>query len=126
MKKYLLILPLLLLSIGCGKKNEVVCTVENEEDGVTTEIIATLDNKDKVQDAKIKMTFNDEKLAEKMCSTFELTNSYAEKEEDKLEFKCSGKSIEMSANDLVGSIDVTDITKSELIDSAKKEDYTCK
>ena len=93
MKKGILLgLASLFVLTGCG--NKVVCTGKMDEAGVKAEVKITATFKsDKVSKIAADMTFDDEKTAKSYCSLFDLANSFAEKEEDKISYECKGKTI---------------------------------
>ena len=111
MKKYLFLIPVLLLALtGCGKK-QVVCSASFDELGMKYEakITGTLKD-DKIDSVSISMKFEDESKAKQMCSLFELANGLAEKEEDKIDYKCNGKEITFNSIEaLDSSMDDTQI-----------------
>ena len=94
MKKGILLgLASLFILTGCGG-NKVVCTGKMDEAGMKAEVKVTATLKsDKVSNIAADMTFDDESTAKSYCSLFELANSFAEKEEDKISFECKGKTI---------------------------------
>ena len=133
MKKYLFLIPVLLLVLtGCGKK-QVVCTAKVDEGGQKFEgkIVGTLKD-DKIDSVSVSMKFDDEETAKQMCSLFELANSFAEKEEDKVDFKCKGKEITLNSLEAMdSSLDDTKligITADEFIELITKNspETTCK
>ena len=156
MKKGLLIgLACLLFLTGCGDKesakdnnakkessktkekasagNYVTCTGKLDDAGVT----ATLEIKakisaDVVKDASVSMIFEDEKTAKQYCSIFELANTLAEDDADKVDFSCSGKKLTFNSYADFASAedddeDIIGLTKADFIkEMESSEGVTCK
>ena len=109
---------------GCGsKKNEVVCTGKITEGGVTQEakIVAKL-KKNKVSDGYMEIKYSDQKSADTMCSMMKLANSMAEKDSEKIDYTCKGKTMKINSlktfdeeGNLIG------LTKEEFIKQATSE-----
>ena len=126
-----------LLLTGCGKNNKVTCSGTQEEGGkkFTTEITATLKD-DKVNSLSSKMTFGDEESAKEYCGMLALASSFTSNENEKIDYKCDGKSVTINNFENLVSDDDDDkiigLTKQEFIDemtkSAKEEgtEITCK
>lgn len=115
---------------GCGKnKNQVVCTGKATENGKTYEakIVANLKN-NKVNDGYIEMKFSDSKTADTMCSLFKLANSMADKESDKIDYSCKGKTVKINTLDMDEDEKFVGLTREEFIKKATKdsEDIKCK
>ena len=93
MKKYLLVLAcaMLLCAVGCGKKNQVVCTQSGTEDGVTmtTKVIVDFDANDKLTDATAEIELDNKDTASTYCAFMKL----AEDAEKGVKVDCSGKKI---------------------------------
>ena len=132
MKKYLFLIPVLLLVLtGCGKK-QVVCSAKVDEGGQKYEakITGTLKD-DKIDSVSVSMKFDDEETAKQMCSLFELANNFAEKEEDKVDFKCKGKEITLNSFDALFDAEDTKViglTSDEFVELVTKNspETTCK
>lgn len=93
MKKYLLVLVVMLLVVtGCGGK-KLTCTME--EDGQTAKIVAEFDKNDKAKNVKMNMTMQSEEemtdeeqeymktYMELMCSAFDYEGVTCEVKTDK-------------------------------------------
>ena len=128
MKKGILLgLASLFVLTGCG--NKVVCTGKMDEAGMKAEVKITATIKaDKVDKIAADMTFDDEKTAKSYCGLFELANSFAEKEEDKISFDCKGKTIsfkdysKMVDEDADSDNKVIGMKKADFIKEMEKED----
>lgn len=128
----LICISLLLLLTGCGKKksNEVVCTGYMDEDEVRLgmTVTAKLAN-DKVSNASVKITFDDEDTAKDYCDLFNLANSYSE-ENEKISFKCSSKEIVFDDYSSILSTDddetIIGKTKDDFVKYMIEQDLTCK
>ena len=147
MKKGLLIgLACLLFLTGCGDKesakdnnakkessktkekasagNYVTCTGKLDDAGVT----ATLE----IKAASVSMIFEDEKTAKQYCSIFELANTLAEDDADKVDFSCSGKKLTFNSYADFASAedddeDIIGLTKADFIkEMESSEGVTCK
>lgn len=98
MKKYAFILVAGLL-VFTGKEKSTEGTVEMK-------VTATLKD-EKINKVQAVMSFEDKKTAETMCGIFNLANSMAQSEDDKIAVKCDGKDIEfedyssMIADDII-------------------------
>ena len=131
MKKGILLgLASLFILTGCGNKNEVVCTGKMDEEGMKAEakITATIKD-DKVEKVSAAITFDDKETAEQYCSLFEMANGFAESEDDKVGFKCDGKTISFeNYSDFAGDDeDIVGMAKADFIKTMEKEDgVTCK
>ena len=129
MKKGILLgIASLFIVTGCG--NKVVCTSKVDDAGMKAEVKVTAAFKgDKVNKVAAEMTFDDEKTAKSYCSLFELANSFAEKEEDKVSFDCKGKTI--SIKDYSKMADDEDnkiigMKKADFIKAMEEEGAKCK
>ncbi len=131
MKKYFLVVfcaLLLFVVTGCGNKNQVKCTGSFSEGGMSmdAEIIADLDDNDKVTDVTAIMDLKDKDTATQFCSLYKM---FAD-EEKGIEISCSGSKItikgyskleaETEEEDIVGK------TKDEFIKAMQEEKFTCK
>ena len=129
MKKYLLIVfcALLLVAVtGCGKK-QIKCTNSTTESGVeiNAEVIADLDDSDKVTDATVIYGFSDSSIVDQYCSIFKM----AEDEEKGISVDCSGSKITikgMASLDDDEEDNVIGQSKDEFVKSAEEEGFTCK
>lgn len=94
----------LLLLTGCGSGNKVNCTASFEEGGhkYTGELIADLDNDDKVKDLSASMTFETEEDADQFYSMYEslinMAKQYAEEGQEvpEINIKKDGKKVIIS------------------------------
>ena len=99
MKKFLVLFVSVLLLVGCGNKeaqnpNDVVCSGTVTEGGETYEMKLTAHTKDnKVETVDATMVFGKDETAKQMCDLFNLMNNFTEKEEDKIDVTCDGKSV---------------------------------
>ena len=93
MKKYLLVLAcaMLLCAVGCGKKNQVVCTQSETENGITmkAEVTVDFDANDKLTDATAVYELSDKDTASQYCAFMKL----AEDAEKGVKIECSGNKI---------------------------------
>ena len=116
---------------GCGgKKNQVVCTGKATENGQTYEakIVANLKD-DKIKDGYIEMKFSDKKTADSMCGLMAMANSMAEKDSDKIDYSCKGKTVKInSLKTMDDEGKIIGMTKDEFIKQAKSssDDIKCK
>ena len=128
MKKLVFVLGLCLLLSGCGN-NKVVCSGSVDEQGlkVKLEVSAALKD-DKVNNVSASMTFDDEKAAKQYCGLMELANSFAEDDSKKIDFECSGKSIEFKDYTKMMDSDekIKEMTKDQFIEVMEAEKLTCK
>lgn len=128
MKKLVFVLGLCLLLSGCGN-NKVVCSGSVDEQGlkVKLEVSAALKD-DKVNEVSASMTFDDEKAAKQYCGLMELANSFAEDDSKKIDFECSGKSIEFKDYTKLMDSDekIKEMTKDQFIEVMEAEKLTCK
>ena len=112
----------LFLLTGCGDK--VVCTGKVDESGVKADmkIVATF-KKDKISNATAEMKFADKKSADKICSLFETMNNFAEKDEDKLDVKCKGKTLKIANyTKLADEDEIKNMTKDSFIKEMEQTD----
>ncbi len=127
MKKYLLVVlcALLVVVVGCSKKNQVKCSATQEEGGIKmeAEVIAEFDDKDIIKDATVVYDLQDEKTATTYCSLFKL----AEDKDKGITVDCSGSKITISGftkmedeNELDGK------SKADFIKAMEAEKFTCK
>ena len=154
MKKGLILgLACLVVLSGCGKKDEakanntkkdnskssekvgkntVVCTGKVDEEGLTAEMKVTASLKaGKVDNASVSLVFSDKETAEQYCSLFELANSFAESEDDKVDFTCKGKTLTFKNYadfaDPDDEDDIIGLTKADFIKLMEESDgVTCK
>ena len=134
MKKYIIaFVAVVALGVvtGCGKnKNQVVCTGKATENGQTYEakIVGKLKD-NKINDGYIEMKFSDQKTADTMCGFMAMANSMSEKESEKIDYTCKGKTLKMNSlksfdtdGNLIG------LTKEEFIKQATEssKDIKCK
>ena len=124
----------LVLLTGCGGGSDsgkkVSCTADLEENGTkygTAEIIAKLDDSDKVTGASMVMHINDEKMAQQLYSMFTLMNSFAEDDSQKIDAKLEGKDIKI--NNLESYLGMAEdgkeligISKTDFITEMEKEE----
>ena len=129
MKKYLLVVVCALLLVvvtGCGNKNQIVCSQEMTESGLTMkgEIIASLDGDNKVSDLSLSVDLGNKELANSYCEFYKQSA-------DGAKVSCSGTKVTV---DGLASLDDDDdeddktigLTKEDFIKKAEQEGYTCK
>ena len=130
MKKYLFVLmcAILLVAVGCGNKNQVKCTGTQTEGGVTIkgEIIADLDQDNKVTGATASYDLGDETSANQYCSLMKLM----ENTEKGVSVNCSGSKITIKGYENIDADEEEDsiigITKEEFIEKMQEVQLTCK
>ena len=132
MKKYFLVVfcaALLFLVSGCGKKNQVVCTQTQTEDGVTIkgEVVVDFDKDDKLTDATASYELSDKATADKYCSLFKLM----EDADKGIKIECSGSKVIIKGFAKVDSEDEEDekmigMSKADFIKKMADEEMTCK
>ena len=135
MKKFLVLMFVsMFLVCGCGKsKDEVVCTGKVNEDGYEVEmkLIAKLKN-DKVSSLSASMTFADESTANTFCGYLGMANSFAESEDQKIDYECSGKTLtikDYTKLESDGDSEFMGLTRDEFIKKASESEdgtVTCK
>ncbi|MBP5684284.1 MAG: hypothetical protein J6X02_03410 [Bacilli bacterium] len=131
MKKYLLIgIVGLLLFTGCGsKKGDIVCTGEMNEGGekAKTTFYGYLKD-DKITRVDVDMSFDKEETAKAICSTLELTKTYAGDLAKDMNVKCSGKtvSIENFPDEGEGEDRLIGTSKEAFIKGMEAEGMSCK
>ena len=120
---------LLVFVVGCGNKNEVVCSKTNSEGGksVTEEGVFKLDSDNKVTGADVTYKFSDKDLATSYCSLFKMgiDSKYSDL------ISCSDTEVTIkNFEKIVGNEDdstkLVGMTKDELIKFETGEGYTCK
>ena len=111
----------------------VVCSGRFDESGMATEMKVTATFKAGIVDtAAVSLVFDDKSVAEQYCAIFELANSMAETEEDKVNFTCSGNTLTFKDySDFAESEDEDDTiigaTKADFIKAMEETDgVTCK
>ena len=131
MKKYFSIfccIALLFIVIGCSKKNQVVCTQTQTENGVTIkgEVVVDFDNNDKLTDATAIYDLSDKAAADQYCSLFKIMEN-ADKD---IKIDCSGTKITIKGFANMDSSDdeekIVGMTKAEFIQKMEAEKMTCK
>ena len=131
MKKYLLIALLVVLSFGiagCSKKNQVVCTQTETQNGITIkgEVIVDFDKDDKLTDATAVYDVSDKTTAEQYCSFMKLMEDAAKG----VKVDCSGTKITINGFAQVDSEEdeekIVGMSKTDFIEKMKAEDMTCK
>ena len=130
MKKFYLVpvCAVLILAVGCGKKNQVKCTGKQTENGITikAEVIADLDKNDKLTDAKVVYDLSDKKTAQQYCALFKLM----ENADKGISINCSGSKVtikgfaEMETDEDGESI--VGMSKKDFIKQMEEENMTCK
>ena len=123
MKKNILILmTLVLLVSGCGKKasKTFTCTYENTNEGTKykTEIIAEVDKDGNIIDATAVMNYEDKDYAKEMCNLYSSAS-------DSKNVKCEDKKITIKKYDKSLSRNET-LTEKEFLDYMDNRSYTCK
>ena len=129
MKKYFLVVfcvMLLFLVTGCGGK-KVTCKQSVNESGIKmdAEVIADLDDNDKVTGATVVYDLGDKDTANSYCSLMKL----AEDKEKGVTVECSGSKITikgMASMDEGEDDSMIGKTKDEFIKYAEQEGFTCK
>lgn len=131
MKKYFLVVlcaVLVFVVTGCGNKNQVKCTGSFSEGGMNmdAEVIADLDDADKVVDVTAIMDLKDKDTASQFCSLYKM---FAD-EEKGIEISCSGSKITIKGfSKLEAETEEDDVTgkaKEEFIKAMEEEEFTCK
>ncbi|MCR5787685.1 MAG: hypothetical protein K6G37_01160 [Bacilli bacterium] len=118
----------LFLLTGCGSKNNVVCTGSTNEGGekISMKVTGSLKG-DKIEKVSAKLTFGSKDKAKQYCSIFELANSMASDSKDKIDVKCSGKSIEFKDYTKVSSDDsIIGASKADFIKAMEEQELKCK
>ena len=129
MKKYFLVVfcaLLLFLVTGCGGK-KVTCKQAVDEAGIKmdAEVIANLDDNDKVTGATVVYDLGDKTTADQYCSLMKL----AEDKEKGVTVECSGTKITingMASMDEGEDDSMIGKTKEEFVTYAEAEGFTCK
>ena len=109
MKKFLGIFAVfgaVLLLSGCGgSKADYVCTAKIEEDGQKAEVEfdVTLDNDEKVKSVDVTFEFDNEDYAKQMYAMFNMMNSFAEDESQKIDVSQSGKKVTIKNYEKISS-----------------------
>lgn len=139
------VLSLLLLT-GCGSKNQLKCTAEVEQNGskYSGKMIVELDGNDKVKDATMEMTFDNEDEANQTYSMFQLVigmaKSMAEEGQEvpDIDIKKDGKTLTISnyasfakftsdeENESLIGMSKEDFIKKVEADSSSGGKWTCK
>jgi len=124
MKKYFLLAVVgLLLLTGCGK-NQVVCTISAEENGmkVTESIIGELDGDNKVTKVSMEYEYDDAETVKQLCEIVKISFPEAECSGKKIILPDAAAMLEDEETKLVG------LTKEEFITYATSEGegVTCK
>lgn len=114
----------LVLLTGCGGSSgkKVTCTADLNENGTnygTAEIIAKLNDSDKVTGASMVMKIKDETYAQQIYAMFTLVNSMAQDESQKIDAKLDGKTI--TINNLEAYMNATEEGKGLV--GMSKEDF---
>ena len=129
MKKYFLVVfcgALLFLLAGCSSKNQVVCTVEETEGGITMkgEVLVDFDKNDKLTDATATYDVGDKKTADQYCSFLKLM----EDKEKGIEVSCSGTKITIKGFAKIDDEDekMVGMSKEDFLKKAKEENMSCK
>ena len=118
MKKILLVSLIALTLTGCGKKN-MLCTFENKEEGLKVKSEMKVEFKgNKVKNATVTMTYENESDAENMCKIFGLASDSSDKVE------CNGNVIVIK--DYQNFINNgEEISKKDFLEYAEDSKYTC-
>lgn len=130
MKKYLLIVmcAILLLTVGCGKKNQVKCSGTQNEGGISLKasVIADFDQENKLTDATAEYDLSDKEAADQYCSLFKLM----ENAEKGVSVSCSGTKVTIKGfaniDDDEEEEKIIGLTKEEFIKTMEEEKLTCK
>ena len=130
MKKYILsvfFIGLLIITVGCGKTNQVKCSKTETEEGekMTAEVVANLDSNNKIKDVSMTYDFSSKSTAETFCQMFKSDDS------SKKDVTCSGtkitvKNLESFENDEETSKKFNEMTKDDFVKIAKEDGFTCK
>ena len=125
-KQFILILIMFFLVLtlsGCG--NKLIAT--KKEDGTTIKYEIKF-NKNKVSNVKMTAEYESQEYADEEYQTFELINSLASSEEDKLKFKKEGKTVIMvltgSQYAAIGGTE--ELTKEKIKQTLEEEGFTVK
>lgn len=141
------VLSLLLLT-GCGSKNQLKCTATAEQNGkkYTGEVIAELDDNDKIKDASMSLTFGSSEEASQAYAMFQfaigIAQSMAEEGQDvpNVDIKIDGKTLTISnyaayaslnSSDEEDKVEIIGMSKEEFIkklesDTSDNAKWTCK
>ena len=132
LKKYFFVVfcvALLFVVAGCTKKNQVVCTETQTENGVTIkgEIIVDFDKDDKLSDATAVYDLSDKSAADQYCSLFKLM----ENAEKGVKIECSGTKVTIKGFAKAESNDEEDeemigMTKADFLKKMESQEMTCK
>ena len=117
MKKIIILIVILLLATGCKKDKNVFCKYENTGDGL--KVVNTLEaeiKNNKVVNATAKMVYDNEETANTMCKIFGVAS-------DSSTVECNGK--EIIVKDYHKVISNETLTREDLIEYAKQNNYTC-
>ena len=130
MKKYLLvsICALLLLAVGCGKKNQLNCSGKLSQNGATVkvEVNASLDKKDKITDATVIYDLGDKESANQYCNLFKMM----EDTDKGISIKCSGTKVTINGFAEAGSNadgnKIAGTSKKDFIKLMEDQNLSCK
>lgn len=113
----ILVLSLLIIIIGCGKK-KFTCTYNNKNGYKYNSLLVVEHDNDKINSAKITMTYENSSVVSSMCEIFKSTN-----EKDVI-IECNDDKITIDNYHLSLQNKVTNVTelKKYLIDNG----YKCK
>lgn len=131
MKKTLVMVfgALLLVSLtGCGNKNQIKCTAEQTQSGITmkSEVTAELDSNDKIKSVSAAIDFGSKEMASAMCTM------YNSAPEEGLSVSCDGSKMKINDFEKYVSADsdseakIVGISKDEFKKGMESQGYTCK
>lgn len=129
MKKYFFVVffaLMLVVLVGCGNKNQVTCSGEMNEGGMTikAEVIADLDADNKVTDATVVYDLGDETTATTYCSFFKLMEDSSKG----ISISCSGSKITIKGYAQMedGDEKLVGTTKDDFVKAMEAEGLKCK
>ena len=125
---------LLFVVTGCGNKNQVTCTGEMTEDGVTmkAEVIGEFDKDDKLTTVTMIEDLGDKEKADQLCAMY---NAFASQMPEGVSVSCSGSKVTIKGYEKMDEDEESDdekmvgMTKDEFKAAIEKDSegkVTCK